>query len=118
MTYGLLVSGLGAVGEPAIKSVAFIIMICRPVLIQLLPSVGAVANGSVLLASEPPLSMYIRPTLPFGGSFLLIQAMTHSSELASPHQGSSPGVAGSFGMHQKPLFPSRNVFMEPSACGA
>ena len=62
--------------------------------------------------------MYIRPTLPFGGSFLLIQAMAHSIELASPHIGSLPGVAGSFGMHQKPLVPFRNVFMEPSACGA
>src|SRR5262249_62114000 len=92
-------------------------MICRPVLIQLLPSVGAVANGSVLLASEPPLSMYIRPTLPFGGSFLLIQAMTHSSELASPHQGSSPGVAGSLGIPPKPLFPSREFLQDASARG-
>src|SRR6266568_1508748 len=90
-------------------------MMCGPVLIQWLLAVGFVAYGSVLLASVPPASMYMKPTLPVGGGWWLIHAFAHSIALASKHIGSGPGVAGLSGMQVKLLVPLRNVRMLPSA---
>src|SRR5690242_16872051 len=92
-------------------------MTCGPVLIQWLPS-GLVAYGSVLLASVPPSSMYIRPTLPTGGVAWDSQACTQASAALSAHIGSGPGVAGASGMQVNPLVPWRNVRMLPSDCMA
>jgi len=69
----------------------------------------------VLLASVPPLSMYIMPTAPAGGVLWPIQASAHFIALASMHIGSGPGVAGLSGMQVQPLLPSRKVVIAPSA---
>jgi hypothetical protein len=53
--------------------------------------VGAVAYGSVLLASVPPASMYMKPTFPAVGACLPIQAFAQSIAAASMHIGSGPG---------------------------
>src|SRR5690242_3924852 len=90
-------------------------MTCGPVLIQWLPS-GLVAYGSVLLASVPPSSMYIRPTLPTGGVAWDSQACTQPMAALSAHIGSGPGVAGASGMQVNPLVPWRSVRMLPSGC--
>src|ERR1043165_9769866 len=84
-------------------------MMCGPVLIQWFSVVGFVAYGSVLLASVPPASMYMRPTLPAGGALWPIQAPAHSIAFWSPHIGSGPGVAGLSGMHVQPFVPFRSV---------
>src|SRR4051812_43405791 len=81
------------------------------------PPAGLVPQGSVLLASLPPWSMYIRPTAPAGGSLWAIHACAHFRPLASMHIGSRPGVCGLSGMQVQPLLPWRSVFIEPSACG-
>src|SRR6478736_6178994 len=90
-------------------------MMCGPVLIQWLLAVGLVAQGSVLLASVPPASMYMKPTLPAGGAFFSTHAMTQSTDCLSMHMGSGPGVAGLSGMQVKPLVPLRSVRILPSA---
>src|SRR5713226_8108047 len=90
-------------------------MMCGPVLIQWLLAVGFVAYGSVLLASVPPASMYMKPTFPAGGGWWLINACTQAMALASMHIGSGPGVDGLSGMQVKPFVPLRTVRMVPSA---
>jgi hypothetical protein len=77
-------------------------MTCGPVEIQWLPADGPVAYGSVLLASEPPASMYTKPTL-LGGAVLVIHAFAHSIAFVSRHIGSGPGVAGLSGMQVTPF---------------
>src|SRR5262249_62321343 len=89
-------------------------MTCGPVLIQWLFAVGLVAYGSVLLASVPPASMYMNPTLA-GGVPCEMSACTHSIEAASMHIGSGPGVFGASGMQVKPLVPLRRMRVLPSA---
>src|ERR1700737_3115963 len=86
-----------------------------PVLIQWLVAVGFFAYGSVLLASLPPASMYMNPTLPTVGGWWLIHACAHSIEFASRHIGSGPGVTGLSGMQVKPFVPLRSVRIVPSA---
>src|SRR5882672_290623 len=90
-------------------------MTCGPVLTQWLLAVGFVAYGSVLLASVPPASMYMKPTFPAGGVWWPIHAFAHSMALASMHIGSGPGVTGLSGMQVNPFFPARTVRMVPSA---
>src|SRR5881227_1009123 len=90
-------------------------MMCGPVLIQWFAAVGFWAYGSVLLASVPPASMYIRPTLPAGGALWPIQALAHSIAFLSAHIGSGPGVAGLSGMHVQPFVPLRIVRIFPPA---
>src|SRR6185312_12795454 len=90
-------------------------MRCGPVLIQWLLASGFCAYGSVLLASVPPSSMYIRPSLPVGGGLCAIQAFAHSIAFASMHIGSGPGVVGLSGMQVNALLPLRRVRMVPSA---
>src|SRR5258708_29556537 len=90
-------------------------MMCGPVLIQWLLAVGLVAYGSVLLASVPPASMYMKPTLPAAGGWWPIQECTQAMALASMHIGSGPGVAGLSGMQVKPFVPLRSVRREPLA---
>src|ERR1700676_4989528 len=88
-------------------------MICGPVEIQLFPALGPAAYGSVLLASEPPASMYMKPTL-LGGGPLVIHACAHSIAFVSRHIGSGPGVVGLSGMHVKPFVPLRTTRAVPS----
>src|ERR1700674_4689055 len=90
-------------------------MMCGPVLIQWLVAVGFAAYGSVLLASVPPASMYIRPTLPAGGVVLAIIACIHSMDALSAHIGSGPGVCGLSGRQVNPLVPGRSVRIPPLA---
>src|SRR4051794_16942906 len=90
-------------------------MTCGPVSTHLWPSPGTVPHGSVLLASEPPASMYMKPTLLAGGSLCAIHASAHFSALASMHIGSAPGVCGLLGMQVQPFWPSRSTFIVPSA---
>src|SRR3970282_842509 len=90
-------------------------MMCGPVLIQLLLGAGFAAYGSVLLASVPPASMYMRPTLPAAGGLRATHAPTHSKEFLSMHMGSGPGVAGLSGMQVNPFAPLRRVRIFPSA---
>src|SRR5829696_1723329 len=59
--------------------------------------------------------MYITPTVLAGGGLWPIQAIAHCAALASMHIGSWLGVAGLSGMHVQPFFPSRSVFIDPSA---
>ena len=56
------------------------------------------------------------PTVSAGGFFLPIQAWAHFAAFASMHIGSGPGVVGLSGMQVQPFFPSRKVFIDPSAC--
>src|ERR1043165_8351606 len=93
-------------------------MMCGPVLIQWFSVVGFVAYGSVLLASVPPASMYMKPTLPAGGALWPIQAPAHSIAFLSMHIGSGPGVVGLSGMQVQPFLPSRRVFIAPSGCAS
>src|SRR5512135_727136 len=86
-------------------------MMCGPVFTQWLPFSGFVAYGSVLLASVPPASMYIRPTFPAGGVWCPIQACAQAIAFASRHIGSGPGVVGLSGMQVQPLLPLRSVRM-------
>src|SRR6202035_5984618 len=90
-------------------------MMCGPVLIQWLVAVGFAAYGSVLLASVPPSSMYMNPTLPTVGEMWLAHACTQSMAFLSIHMGSGPGVAGLSGMQVNPLVPLRSVRILPSA---
>src|SRR5207344_2389501 len=81
----------------------------------LLLGAGFSAYGSVLLASVPPASMYMRPTLPAGGVLCSTHAMTQSAAFLSKHMGSGPGVAGLSGMQVKPFVPLRRVRIFPWA---
>src|SRR6187401_3321575 len=56
MTYGTFVF-VAAVGYPANMSPMFNTIMCGPVSTHLPLAAGVVANGSVLLASDPPISM-------------------------------------------------------------
>src|SRR2546430_15065590 len=87
-------------------------MTCGPVLIQWLAAVGLAAYGSVLLASVPPASMYMRPIFPAGGVWWCRYASIHAPAFLSQHIGSGPGVSGLSGMHVKPLLPLRSVRSE------
>src|ERR1700730_3538607 len=71
MTYGTDVSGLGLLGYASSNPFAPTIITWGPVSTQLLFASGFCAYGSVLLASVPPPSMYMKPTLFFGGSFFV-----------------------------------------------
>src|ERR1700738_3967376 len=88
-------------------------MTCGPVLIQWFPAVGAVAYGSVLLASVPPASMYMKPTFS-GGALCDIHAPAHSIAFASRHMADGPGAVGVSGMHVYPFVPFRTTRMLPS----
>src|SRR2546421_11327337 len=90
-------------------------MMCGPVLIQWFAAVGLWAYGSMLLASVPPASMYMKPTFPAGGALWPIQAPAHSIAFLSMHIGSGPGVVGLSGMHVQPFVPARIVRILPSA---
>src|SRR6202035_2510876 len=90
-------------------------MMCGPVLIQWLVAVGFAAYGSVLLASVPPSSMYMNPTLPTVGEMWLAHACTQSMAFLSIHMGSGPGVAGLSGMQVNPLVPLRSVRILPAS---
>src|SRR5262249_8241667 len=59
-------------------------------------------------------SMYMKPTLFFGGSFLFSQASTHSIALRSAHIGSGPGVLGLSAMQVNWLLPWRTTRIFPS----
>src|ERR1700730_5923792 len=86
-----------------------------PVLIQWFAPVGLAAYGSVLLASVPPASMYMNPTLPTVGAVWPAHAWTQSMAFLSMHMGSGPGVAGLSGIQVNPLVPVRKVRILPSA---
>src|SRR3954467_7554890 len=58
----------------------------------------------------------MRPGTPSVGGFLPIQAPAQAPAFLSMHIGSGPGVVGLSGMQVQPLWPSRRVFIEPSAC--
>src|SRR5205823_7516158 len=90
-------------------------MMCGPVLIQLFSAVGLVAYGSELLASVPPSSMYITPTMFAGGGLCATQAWTHLPAFSSKHIGSGPGVSGASGMQVHPFLPLRSVVIAPLA---
>src|SRR3984893_11722714 len=90
-------------------------MMCGPVLIQWFAPVGLAAYGSVLLASVPPSSMYMNPTLPTVGAVWPAQAWTQSMAFLSIHMGSGPGVAGLSGIQVNPFVPLRSVRILPSA---
>src|SRR5260370_42087581 len=85
-----------------------------PVSTQLLFASGFCACGSVFLASVRPASMYMKPTLFLGGSFLFSQASTHSIAFWSAHIGSGPGVLGLSAMHVNWLLPWRTTRIFPS----
>src|SRR4051794_17037009 len=89
-------------------------MTCGPVSTHL-PFAGFSPHGSMLLASLPPWSMYIRPTLLAGGGLCAIHASAHFMPLASMHIGSFPGVCGLSGMQVQPLVPWRTVVTAPLA---
>src|SRR6266513_2591556 len=93
-------------------------MTCGPVLIQWLAAVGLAAYGSVLLASVPPASMYMRPIFPAGGVWWCRYASIHAPAFLSQHIGSGPGVSGLSGMHVKPSLPLRSVRIPPFGSGA
>src|SRR5436853_2910618 len=93
-------------------------MTCGPVLIQWLLAVGFAAYGSVLLASVPPASMYMRPVFPAGGVWWCRYASIHAPAFLSQHIGSGPGVSGLSGMQVKPLLPLRSVRIPPFGSGA
>src|SRR3546814_221331 len=93
-------------------------MTCGPVSTHSWPSAGFVPNGSMLLASLPPASMYISPTLLAGGVLCAIHASAHLSALASMHIGSLPGVLGLSGMQVQPFLPSRSTLIVPSGLAA
>src|SRR3954466_1802842 len=59
--------------------------------------------------------MYMKPTLPAGGSLWPIQASAHFMAFASMHIGSGPGVVGLSGMQVKPFVPLRTVRIVPAA---
>src|SRR5258708_9447453 len=59
--------------------------------------------------------MYMKPTLPAAGGLWATRAFNHSMELASPHIGSGPGVAGLSAMQVKPLLPLRTTRIAPLA---
>src|SRR5262245_44260685 len=84
------------------------IITCGPVSTHLSAGFGFVANGSVLLASDPPINMYPKPILPFGGSLCAIHAAAQSMPFLSTHIGSTPGD-GLSGMHVQPFVPFRSV---------
>src|SRR5215467_6193640 len=90
-------------------------MMCGPVLTQWFALSGFVAYGSVLLASVPPDSMYMNPTLPVGGGLCPTHASTHAIAFLSAHIGSGPGVSGLSGMHVNAFVPLRNVCMPLSS---
>src|SRR4051812_18025331 len=60
----------------------------------------------------------MRPGTPSVGGFLPIQAAAQAPAFLSMHIGSGPGVVGLSGMQVQPLWPSRSVFIDPSACAA
>src|SRR5947207_12501702 len=93
-------------------------MTCGPVLIQWLAAVGLAAYGSVLLASVPPGSMYMRPIFAAGGVWWCRYASIHAPAFLSQHIGSGPGVSGLSGMHVKPSLPLRSVRIPPFGSGA
>src|SRR4029453_5288491 len=62
----------------------------------------------VLPASDPPINMYPKPMLPFGGSLCAIHAAAHSMPFLSTHIGSTPGD-GESGMHVHPFVPLRSL---------
>src|SRR5258708_22418275 len=59
--------------------------------------------------------MYMKPTLPAAGGLWATRAFNPSRELASPHIGSGPGVAGLSAMQVKPLLPLRTTRIAPLA---
>src|SRR6476659_2675514 len=59
--------------------------------------------------------MYMKPTLPCGGSLCPIQAPAQANAFLSMHIGSGPGVAGLSAIQVKPFVPWRSVRILPSA---
>jgi hypothetical protein len=85
-----------------------------PVVSQFAPLAGFLAKGSVLLASDPPCSMYMNPTLPCGGFFWAARAIAQAMAFLSRHIGSLPGELELSGMQVNPFLASRTVRIVPA----
>src|SRR5690349_7003969 len=85
-------------------------MTCGPDLTHSFLSVGALANGSMLLTPPSPCSMYPIPTSFSTGFFLLTRAWPHVANSSLRHIGSFPEEPTACGVEAKqvqPLVPFR-----------